>query len=262
MFETGKTAQVAAEMRNYNISILGISESRWTDSGQKRLATGEILLFSGHKQENAPHTQGVAFMLSKAAQKALIGWEAHGPRLITASFKTKKKRINMNIVQCYAPTNDSDKDAKEDFYSRLQTIIQSYSGRDITIVMGDFNAKIGRDNTGYEEVMGQQGLGEMNENGERFADLCAANNLVIGGSVFSHRRIHKATWISPDLSTENQIDHICIAKKFRRSLQDVRVRRGADVASDHHLLVARIKLKLRKNWTGETNQRQSSTQLF
>ena len=122
--------------------------------------------------------------------------------------------------------------------------------------MGDFNAKIGRDNTGYEEVMGQQGLGEMNENGERFADLCAANNLVIGESVFSHRRIHKATWISPDLSTENQIDHICIAKKFRRSLQDVRVRRGADVASDHHLLVARIKLKLRKNWTGETNQRQ------
>ena len=117
MFETGKTAQVAAEMRNYNISILGISESRWTDSGQKRLATGEMLLFSGHEQENAPHTQGVAFMLSKAAQKALIGWEAHGPRLITASFKTKKKRINMNIVQCYAPTNDSDKDAKEDFYS-------------------------------------------------------------------------------------------------------------------------------------------------
>ena len=73
MFEAGKAAQVAAEMRNYKISILGISEARWTDSGQKRLASGELLLYSGHEEENGPHTQGVAFMLSKAAQGALIG---------------------------------------------------------------------------------------------------------------------------------------------------------------------------------------------
>ncbi len=160
----------------------------------------------------------------------------------------------MNIIQCYAPTNDSEED-KEDFYNRLQTIIDSHSWRDITMVMGDINAKIGRDNSGYEEVMGREDLGEMNENGERFADLCAVRNLVIGGSVFPHRQIHKATWISPHLSTENQIDHVCITKKFRRSLQDVRVRRGADVASDHHLLVACVKLKLSGNWTRESNRR-------
>ena len=255
MFEAGKAAQVAAEMRNYKISILGISEARWTDSGQKRLASGELLLYSGHEEENGPHTQGVAFMLSKAAQGALIGWEAHGPRFITATFRTNKRRINMNLIQCYAPTNDSEDHTKEEFYSRLQSIIQGFPRRDITLLIGDFNAKVGEDNTGYEEIMGREGLGEMNDNGERFADLCAANSLVIGGSVFAHRRIHKVTWLSPDLSTGNQIDHVCITKKFRRSLQDVRVRRGADVASDHHLLVARVKLRLRRNFAGERNQR-------
>jgi len=90
--------------------------------------------------------------------------------------------------------------------------------------------------------MGRRGLGKMNENGERFADACALNNMVIGGSVFPHKRIHKATWMSPDLITENQIDRICIAKKFRRSLEDVRVKRGADAASDHHLVVAKLSL--------------------
>ena len=255
MFEIGKTAQVAAEMRRYKISILGISESRWTDSGQKTLSTGELLLYSGHEEENGPHTQGVAFMLSKAAQGALIGWEAHGPRLIMASFRTKKKKINLNLIQCYAPTNDSDDHLKEEFYSRLLNIIQSLPSRDINMMIGDLNAKIGDDNTGYEEVMGREGLGEMNDNGERFADLCAANSLIIGGSIFPHKRIHKATWLSPDLYTKNQIDHVCISKKFRRSLQDVRVRRGADVASDHHLLVARVKLKLKKNWAGAVMQR-------
>ena len=83
-------------------------------------------------------------------------------------------------------------------------------------------------------------------------DICDLNKLVIGGSIFPHKRIHKATWVSPDHTTENQIDHICISKKFRRSLQDVRVKRGADVASDHHLLTARLKLKLKKNKTETT----------
>ena len=112
--------------------------------------------------------------------------------------------------------------------------------------MGDFNAKIGMDNTGYEDIMGTHGLGQMNENGERFADLCALNQLVIGGSIFPHKRIHKATWISPNHVTENQIDHICISRKSRRSWQDVRVMRGADVSSDHHLLMTTVKLHLKR----------------
>ena len=206
-----------------------------------------MLLFSGHEEDNAPHTEGVALMLSILAQSALIGWEAHGPRIIIASFRTKKKKIKMNVIQCYAPTNDSDEENKDQFYNRLQTIIDKCPVKDVNILMGDFNAKIGKDNTGYEEVMGKHGLGEINENGERFADTCALNKIVIGGSIFPHKRIHKATWVSPDHVTENQIDHICIGKTFRRSLQDVRVKRGADAASDHHLLVAVLKLKLKKN---------------
>ena len=66
--------------------------------------------------------------------------------------------------------------------------------KDINILMGDFNAKVGSDSRGYEEVMGQHALGKMNENGERFADLCGLNDLVIGGSIFAHKRIHKAIY--------------------------------------------------------------------
>ena len=109
--------------------------------------------------------------------------------------------------------------------------------KDVTILMGDVKAKIGSNNRGYEEVMDTRGIGEMNENGEMFADLCSFNILIIGGSVFPHRRIQNATWVSPDHRTENQIVHICISQKFRRSMQDVRVHRGADASSDHHLVL-------------------------
>ncbi|VDP36481.1 unnamed protein product [Schistosoma margrebowiei] len=159
----------------------------------------------------------------------------------------------MNIIQCYAPTNDSNDDIKDQFYERLQSVIEKCPRKDLTILMGDLNAKVRIDNTGYEDIMGRHGLGQRNENGERFANLCAFNTLVIGGTIFPHKRIHKATWISPDHTTENQIDHICINEKFRRTMEDVRTRRGADVASDHHLVVANLKLKLKKNWTsGQT----------
>ena len=140
---------------------------------------------------------------------------------------TRKKEIKLNVIQCYAPTNDADEDKKDTFYQQQQDVIDSKGNKDITIVMGDFNAKIGADNTGYEDRMGTQGLGQMNENGELFADMCALNQLVMGGSIFPHKRIHKATWRSPDHVTENQIDHICINQRFRRSCKDVRVMRGA-----------------------------------
>ncbi|VDP30527.1 unnamed protein product [Schistosoma margrebowiei] len=166
----------------------------------------------------------------------------------------------MNIIQCCAPTNDSNDDIKDQFYERLQSVIEKCPRKDLTILMGGLNAKVGIDNTGYEDIMRQHGLGERNENGERFANLCAFNKLVIGGTIFPNKLIHKATWISPDHTTENQIDHICINKKFRRTMEDVRTRRGADVASDHHLVVANLKLKLKKNWTsGQTAPQRFNT---
>ncbi|VDO70628.1 unnamed protein product [Schistosoma margrebowiei] len=234
-------------MRRYNLAVLGISETHWAQAGQKRLNTEEMLLYSGHEEGNAPHTQGVALTLSEVIRNAPVGWESHGSIIIKASFKTKKEGITMNIIQCYAPANDSNDDIKDQFYEWLQSIIEKCPRKDLTILMGDRNAKVGTDNTEYEDIMGRHGLGERDENGERFANLCAFNKSVIGNTIFPHKRIHKATWISMDHTTENQIDYICINEKFRMTMEDVRTRRGADIASDHHLVVANLKLNLKKN---------------
>ena len=73
---------------------------------------------------------------------------------------------------CYAPANNSDEEVKEQFYEQLQGILMELNSRDINVLLGDFNAKIGTDNTGYERVMGTHGLGEMNENGGMLLDTC------------------------------------------------------------------------------------------
>ena len=53
--------------------------------------------------------------------------------------------------------------------------MDNYSDKDMTLLMGDLNAKIGEDNIGYEEMMGIHELGEINNNGEKLLDICASN---------------------------------------------------------------------------------------
>nr|KAG5713359.1 hypothetical protein BaRGS_024907 [Batillaria attramentaria] len=156
-------------------------------------------------------------------RRALIGWEPVNSRIITAKFITKKKDIKLNIIQCYTPTNDAEEEKKDDFYQQLQTVIDRGGAKDMTILMGDFNTKIGSDNTGYEDTMVTHRLGQMKENGERFADFCALNQLVIGGSIFPHKRIHKATWRSPGHPTNcDKPSKAEIRKKIRKAIMTLR----------------------------------------
>ena len=163
MYKTGKTIQVAREMKNYKIGELGLSETRWLQSGQLRISFGEQLLYSGHIEDGAPYTEGVALMLAPEAHAALISWEPVNSCIITAKFTTKTKDIRLNIIQCYVPTNDAEEEKKDDFYQQLQSVLDRRGAKDITILMGDFNAKIRMDNTGYEDIMRTHGLGQMNE---------------------------------------------------------------------------------------------------
>ena len=125
-------------------------------------------------------------------------------------------------MRCYAPTEQATEEEKDLFYHNLQNQIDKSPRHDIMLIMGDINAKIGSDNNGYEPCMGKEGLGERNNNGQRLIDICLENGLVIGGSVFQNKNIHKATWTSPDNRAKNQIDHIAINQKWRRSMKDVK----------------------------------------
>lgn len=105
-------------MKRHNISLLGIAETRWIQTGQFRLSTGELILYSGHTHNRAPHTEGVGFMLSRQAEKALIDWQLVSSRLMTATFRTKQKRILVQLIMCYTPTNEVSDEVKDQFYQK------------------------------------------------------------------------------------------------------------------------------------------------
>ena len=238
MYETGKLAQVTEERRHYNLHIIGISESGWAGSRRCRTNTGETVLHRG--RDNDHH-----HILKKGMEKCLMEWKPISNRLL--NIRMKAKHINTTIIQCYAPTNDSEEEKKDAFYDQLQAELESTPRHNMKIVMGDWNANVGKDNTSRVRAMGRERCGSMNDNGERLLGICTTYDLVISRTLFPHPDIHKLTWCSPNGRDKNQIHHLMIKGTWRRSLLDVRVRRGADVGSYHHFVTASLRPKLRKN---------------
>ena len=104
------------------------------------------------------------------------------------------------------------------------------------------NAKVG--NQEIPRVTGKFGLGVQNEAGQRLTEFCQDNALVIANTLFQHKR-RLYTWTSADGQYQNQIDYIC-SQRWRSSIQSAKTRPGADCGSDHELLIAKFRLKLKK----------------
>ena len=113
-----------------------------------------------------------------------------------------------------------------------------------------WNAKVGSQET--PRVTGKFGLGVQNEAGQRPTEFCQENALVIANALFQQHKRRLYTWTSPDGQYQNQIDYILCSQRWRGSIQSAKIRPGADCGSDHELLIARFRLKLKK--VGETTR--------
>ena len=92
------------------------------------------------------------------------------------------------------------------------------------------------------------GLGVPNEAGQRLTEFCENNALVIANTLFKQHKKRLYTWTSPDGQHQNQIDYILCSQRRRSSIQSAKTRLVADCGSDHELLIAKFRLKLKKVW--------------
>ena len=108
----------------------------------------------------------------------------------------------------------------------------------------EWNAKVGCQE--IPGVTGKFGLGVQNEAGQRLIEFCQENTLVITNTLFQQHERRLYTWTLPDGQYWNQTDHILCSQRWRSSIQSTKTRLGADCSSDHGLLIAKFRLKLKK----------------
>lgn len=213
LYQYGKLAQLLREVDNYRLDILGIREMRWTGSN-KMTSEGKTIIYSGH---NDQHVSGVGLVLNEHAAKALIRWKPVNDRIITTRFQSWHAKAM--VIQVYAPMEGMEEVDKRAFYDQLQDTIMEIPNYDIILLIGDFNAQIGGDWDSLNHVIGPHGAGlETNDNGEQLLLLCNLNNLCISNTYFAQKAIHKKTWCSPNSNTWNEIDYICISRRWRAAI--------------------------------------------
>jgi exonuclease III len=112
-------------------------------------------------------------------------------------------------------------DVKDSFYEELGRVFDQFPRYDMNILLGDFNAKVGREDI-FKPTIGNESSHKIRkDNGVRIVNFATSKILVTKSTMFPHRSIHKYTWTSPDGQTDNQIDHILIDRRWHSSILDV-----------------------------------------
>ena len=151
--------------------------------------------------------------------------------------------FNITIIQVYALTSNAEETEVEQFYEYLQDLLELASKKDVLFNMGDWNAKVGSQET--PGVTGKFGLGVQNEAGQRLIEFCQENAQIIANALFQRHKRRLYTWTSPDGQYQNQIDYILCSQRWRSPIQSAKTIPGADCGSDHELLIAKFRLKLK-----------------
>ncbi|KAG6439227.1 hypothetical protein O3G_MSEX000595 [Manduca sexta] len=238
----GKLQIVEKEMKHHHLSILGLCETHMRGQGHFKTASGNTMYFCGPENESR---SGVAFVLPPHVDKHVLGYNAVSDRIITLKLNTKP--CILNLIQVYAPTEESKEEVSDSFYGFLLDALKAIPNREVTMILGDWNAKIG--NTSSDEhlrsVVGKFGLGMRSTRGEKLLDMCIDKKLSIMNTYFQHHPRRTYTWKSPGDRYRNQIDYIIIDARWRSSVSNVKTFPGADFHSDHNLLVAWFGLRFK-----------------
>jgi len=159
----------------------------------------------------------------------------------------RSRWCNIIVLNVHAPSEEKSDESKDSFYEELEQVFDHFPTYHTKILLGDFNAKVERENI-FKPTIGNGILHRgSNDNGVRLVNFATSKNLVVKSTMFPHRNIHKSTWTSPDGKTHSQIGHILIDRRRQSSILHVRSFRGADCDTDHCLVVAKLRERLAIN---------------
>ena len=137
---------------------------------------------------------GVAIMVNKRVQNAVLGCNLKNDRMISVHFQSKP--FNITVIQVYAPISNAEEAEVERFCEDLQDLLELTTQKDVLFILGDWNAKVGSQET--PGVTGKFGLGIWNEAGQRLIEFFQENALVIANTLFQQHKRRLYTWTSPD----------------------------------------------------------------
>ena len=235
---TIKEKEIIQLMKDKNIKIIGLAETRLNGTGRKPLHENYELIYSGEQDSTR---NGVALLCEPSFSSCIERINYINGRILAATLNISGQRTS--FIQVYAPQQGRPIQEKLDFYEELERACDITPADSDKIIMGDLNGHLGTETV--EDIVGSFGIGERNPEGELLIDFCRRNNMSIMNTYFKHQESHTYTWYRYNNQTgtydqKSQIDFIISSKKSL--LTDVKAIPSISLDADHRLLRGTLKI--------------------
>ena len=184
---------------------------------------------------------GVGMLIGPRALKILNSIERIEPRMMAATFNGNPRAT---IISCYSPTNVSEEAELVTFYDELSSLVRSIPKHNMLVIGGDINAQIGKNGNNKYSLHNTS-----NRNGQHLTDFMIENRLTCLNTNYQKRegKLWTDTYAN---NSKAQIDYVFINKKWKNSAMNCEAYSSfKGMSSDHRIVTAKIRLRLRKNAT-------------
>jgi len=210
--------------------------------GQRGHAKSRGLCFFYNGKGNEIHQLGIGLFVHHRIISSFMRAELVSDRM--SDVVLRGRWCNIIVFKVHASREEKSDDSKESFYAVLEQVFNDFPNYHMTIMLGYFNPKVGREYIFRLTIQNESLHQDSNDNGIRIVNFTTSKNLDVKSMILPHQNIHTYTWTFPDGQTHNQIDHILIDRRWHSSVLYVRSFRVADCDTDYYLVIE----KVREGW--------------
>ncbi|KAK3534027.1 hypothetical protein QTP86_000639 [Hemibagrus guttatus] len=235
----GKEPELVREVEWYRLEIVGLASTHSLGSGTQLLERGWTLFFSG-----VPHGErrraGLGLLIAPQLSCHVLEFSPVNERVVSLRLWAGDRCLT--VVSAYGPNGSVDYPT---FLETLRGVLEGAPTGDSIVLLGEFNAHVDNDSDTWRGVIGRNSPPGLNSSGVLLLDFCASHSLSIMNTMFKDKGAHQYTWYQDTLGRRSMIDLVVVSSDLRLHVLDTRVKKGAELSTDHHLVVSWIRLRRR-----------------